>query len=310
MFLCVLDFATKIIDKAYNSLLSPSFRVKSERAILAVAIASYIVHLIVILLVNQKIISIESSFFSSPIAAIYTPFSFILIYEVYLLIFFLPKSISYYIGKQYEIIMLIVIRKIFKDISNIELSSDWFKIESDLQFTYDVLTSLILFFLIFLFYKNIINKKEQESEDTIVPKIRSIKKFISFKKILAVLLVPVLVILSIYTISNWSMLMLSDYQFGLYEFKNINNIFFDEFFTILIIVDVLLLLSSLFYSDKFYKIIRNSGFVISTILIKTSFSAEGLVSNALIIGSVLFGLLILVIHNFYEKNTAYFSRKY
>lgn len=310
MFLCVLNFATKIIDKAYNSLLSPSFRVKSERAILAVAIASYIVHLIVILLVNQKIISIESSFFSSPIAAIYTPFSFILIYEVYLLIFFLPKSISYYIGKQYEIIMLIVIRKIFKDISNIELSSDWFKIESDLQFTYDVLTSLILFFLIFLFYKNIINKKEQESEDTVVPKIRSIKKFISFKKILAVLLVPVLVILSIYTISNWSMLMLSDYQFGLYEFKNINNIFFDEFFTILIIVDVLLLLSSLFYSDKFYKIIRNSGFVISTILIKTSFSAEGLVSNALIIGSVLFGLLILVIHNFYEKNAAYFSRKY
>ena len=48
----------------------------------------------------------------------------------------------------------------------------------------------------------------------------------------------------------------------------------------------------------------------NTILIKTSFSAEGLVSNALIIGSVLFGLLILVIHNFYEKNTAYFSRKY
>ena len=77
--------------------------------------------------------------------------------------------------------MLIVIRKIFKDISNIELSSDWFKIESDLQFTYDVLTSLILFFLIFLFYKNIINKKEQESEDTIVPKIRSIKKFISYQ---------------------------------------------------------------------------------------------------------------------------------
>ena len=41
---------------------------------------------------------------ADPIAAIYTPFSFILIYEVYLLIFFLPASITQYIAKQYEII--------------------------------------------------------------------------------------------------------------------------------------------------------------------------------------------------------------
>ena len=32
-----------------------------------------------------------------------------------------------------------------KDISNIELSSQWFYIRSDLEFTYDVITSLILF---------------------------------------------------------------------------------------------------------------------------------------------------------------------
>ena len=70
----------------------------------------------------------------------------------------------------------------------------------------------------------------------------------------------------------------------------------------LIIVDVLLLLFSFFYSDKFSKIIRNSGFVISTILIKISFLADGLLNNALIISAVLFGLLILIVHNLYEKN--------
>lgn len=87
------------------------------------------------------------------------------------------------------------------------------------------------------------------------------------------------------------------------EFKKINNIFFDEFFSILIIVDVLLLLFSFFYSDKFHKIIRNSGFVISTILIKVSFLSEGIVNNVLIISAVLFGYIILIIHNLYEKET-------
>jgi hypothetical protein len=86
------------------------------------------------------------------------------------------------------------------------------------------------------------------------------------------------------------------------EFKKINNIFFDEFFSVLIIVDVLLLLFSFFYSDKFHKIIRNSGFVISTILIKVSFLADGIVNNILIISAVLFGYIILIIHNLYEED--------
>ena len=41
--------------------------------------------------------------------------------------------------------------------------------------------------------------------------------------------------------------------------------------------------------------------MISTILIKVSISVEGIVDNALIIGAVLFGLLMLLIHNRYEK---------
>ena len=100
----------------------------------------------------------------------------------------------------------------------------------------------------------------------------------------------------------WVNTTISDYGSGIVAFKNINNIFFDEFFTVLIIVDVLLLLSSFFYSDTFHKIIRNSGFVISTILIKISFSTEGIVNNALIISAVLFGFLILLIYNKFENN--------
>ena len=85
------------------------------------------------------------------------------------------------------------------------------------------------------------------------------------------------------------------------SFKDINNIFFDEFFTLLIVVDVILLLASFYYTDKFHKVIRNSGFIISTILIRLSFSVTGLLNIGLIIGAIVFGLLILMIHNKFEE---------
>ena len=285
-------------NKVFDKLLSLKVKEQSERVILSIAIVSYLIHLILILLASYDIIQIDSKLLKNPIAAIYTPFSFILVYEVYLLIFFLPKSISFYIGKQYEIITLIVIRRIFKDIANLELNSKWFQSKSDLQFTYDTLTSLVLFLLIYFFYQNIAKRDDSIIES----QKRNIERFINLKKTIAILLVHLLIGIAVYTFIMWVNTTISDYGSGIVAFKNINNIFFDEFFTVLIIVDVLLLLSSFFYSDTFHKIIRNSGFVISTILIKISFSTEGIVNNALIISAVLFGFLILLIYNKFENN--------
>ncbi|MFT4751820.1 MAG: hypothetical protein ACI819_002274 [Neolewinella sp.] len=293
--------AKQFITVSFNALLSPRAKERIEKVTLTIAICSYLIHMLLILLNVQGVITLNDSFFTNPIAAIYTPFSFILLYEVYLLLYFLPKSITVYIGKQYEIITLIVIRRIFKDMAYVELTSDWFQDKYDLQFTLDVLTSLILFFLIFLFYKNL-KKADHTSTKKPIGKGLSIKRFILLKKALATVLVPVLLFLAVYALVHWGMTTMSDYQNGIMEFKKINNIFFSDFFSVLIIVDVLLLLFSFFYSDKFHKIIRNSGFVLSTILIKVSFLSTGIVNNLLIIGAVLFGYLILLIHDLYEKD--------
>jgi NADH:ubiquinone oxidoreductase subunit 4 (subunit M) len=72
----------------------------------------------------------------------------------------------------------------------------------------------------------------------------------------------------------------------------------------LIVVDVILLLFSFFHTDEFHKIIRNSGFIISTILIRMSFSVDGLLNTLLITSAIVFGLIILVIYNQYEKHLA------
>jgi hypothetical protein len=289
----------KLLIKLYQIFLSEYAKKRIEKIILYVALVGFFIHLILIYLSKFSVVNfhLESELFKNPISAIYTPFSFILIYEVYLLIYYLPKSFTTYITKQYEIITLIIIRKLFKDLSAIELTSDWFDIKGDLQFTYDILASIILFYLIFQFERQGMWKSKLQNENK--PKI---ERFILRKKIIAVILVPTFFIMALVTLFTWT----SDLTFAsnkLPSFETINNLFFDEFFTVLILVDVVLLLISFFYTDKFHKIIRNSGFVVSTILIRMSFGVSGLISTILIVVAVLFGLAILTIHNKYEKNT-------
>jgi len=288
-----------ILPLLFDHLLSETTREKAEKTILSIALLSFFIHLAIIYLVKLDFIQLtsDSELLKNPISAIYTPFSFILIYEVYLLIYYLPKSFTTYIIKQYEIITLIVIRKLFKDLSALELSSNWFEIKGDLQFTYDIVASLLLFYLIFLFQKQGQLKFAQPEAGKPI-----IERFVAKKKLIAVILVPLFFGIALYTLIIWC-LGISATSNELPPFESINNIFFDQFFTILILVDVVLLLLSFFYTDQFHKIIRNSGFIISTILLRMSFGVSGLISTILIVSAVLFGLAIISIHNKYEKNT-------
>ena len=283
----------------FKKLLSDKTRTTTEKIILNIALFSFFIHLLIIYLLKFDVIEFNSDteLLNNPISAIYTPFSFILIYEVYLLIYYLPKSFTTYITKQYEIITLIIIRKLFKDLSSLELSSNWFEIKGDLQFTYDLIASLLLFLFIYLFQKQ--GKKKVKQQLNLKP---DIEKLVKKKRLIAVILVPLFLFMALDTLFKWSNGMsITTNEFP--SLESINNLFFDQFFTVLILVDVVLLLISFFYTDQFHKIIRNSGFIISTILIRMSFGVIGLTNTILILVAVLFGLAILSIHNKYEKNS-------
>lgn len=183
--------------------------------------------------------------------------------------------------------------------SNLKLTDDWFNVTSDVIFMYDLLAVIILFYLIYKFYKlNNDNNSFHKINDTISSKT---VKFIGIKKTIATFLVPVLLVLSFYSLGDWIYKSFFSISKLVYDFKDVNKIFFDDFFTILILVDVFLLLFSFLHSDKFSRVIRNSGFIISTIMIKISFGTEGIINVILIVMSVIFGIIILAIHNKYEK---------
>lgn len=289
-----------IVNFFFEFFLSEKTKKKCEKIIVYVAIISFIAHLLVIALVNLNIVEINdpSKLLVNPIAAIYTPFSFIIVYEVYLLIYYLPKSTSVYIGKQYEIISLIIIRRIFKDLSNIELTTDWFSVKNDIQFTYDILAIVILFYMIYYFYKLV----KVNTNATVESEKSEIIGFINLKKVVAVCLIPILFAMSVFSLSHWIYENFFSISKLIKELKDINNVFFENFFTVLILVDVLILIYSFLYSDKFNKVIRNSGFIISTVLIKISFSTTGLINTILIVVAVLFGVVIFKIHNLYNKD--------
>jgi hypothetical protein len=292
----LLLFMQNFEQKMFQFFLGEKTKQKIEKSILYISIVSFLIHLILIYLVKFEIVRFEDGYglFTNPITAIYTPFSFILLYEIYLLVYYLPRSITTYISKQYEIITLIIIRRIFKDISNLNLSESLFTNEVNVKIFIDLGASLVLFLLIYLFRKNTLLPKTNSTGD-------NIEKFIRIKRWMSSLLIPTLILLGLFNFIPW-VSSLYDANFGYLPMSSVNNIFFDEFFQLLIIVDVMLLIFSFFNSDLFHKIMRNSGFIISTILIRVSFLTEGLTNVILIISSLIFGLLILLIYNECEKN--------
>jgi hypothetical protein len=282
------------IENLHNNVFSKKNVELFEKNIMLLAVVGFIIHLLLIFIENYYTLDIFSSrtnLSSNPISALYTPFTFILVYEAFLLIYYLPRSFTTSVAKEYEIISLVLIRKIFKDIPEISLEPDQILNENNLQLMYDLLAVIIIFYLIYLFKKTWVNTPKRKTN-------KNLEKFINYKKLLSILLVPTLLILCFINFYEWFIQVFISQSYT----DNLNGVFFIDFFTILILVDVFILLISFQYTERYSQLIRNTGFIISTILLRLSFSAEGLYSILLLILGVVFGLVILRIYKLAEEN--------
>ena len=277
----------------FGTVFADTVRKKVENLILILAGFGFIIHLLLIFLKELDLITVtelNQELLNDPISAIYTPFSLILVYEVYLLLFYLPRSFTSCISKQFEIISLIVIRKIFKDIPLMDLNDNWIFSEHNIELVVDLLGFLILFFLIYLFNKDTKKLPKKNITDP------SLIRFISSKKIVSLSLLIVMSFMALNTLFEW--------VFNIYSNQTITQIdglFFNKFFTLLILADVIILLISFRYTEEYSKLIRNTGFIISTILIRLSFSSSGYLTMILILTGVSFAYLILKIYNSIEN---------
>lgn len=269
---------------------------KIETIVVIFALTGFIVHLILIFLNNSGYLPhpVFDEFPSNYIYAIYTPFSFLLIYEVFLFLIYIPKSFTKSIGKQYEIISLIVLRRIFKHISHINMENLSLNNPNNTEMLLDMAGILIIFLLIAVFYH--LKKKQPTSEGC-----TNIKNFVAVKRIISLMLVPVLLSLAIFSFGHWFSEVYHYSEGNRHIIPDINHVFYDTFFSILIYVDVFILIISFLYTHYYSQLVRNSGFIISTVLIRLSFTAPYLANIVLIVASVMFGVLVLLIYNFFVK---------
>ena len=277
----------------FQTAFAGSVRKKVENIILILASFGFIIHLFLIFLKELNLIvvnDLNQELLKDPISAIYTPFSLILVYEVYLLLFYLPRSFTSCISKQFEIISLIVIREIFRDIPLMDLNDNLILSEHNVELIIDLLGFLILFLLIYLFNKDTQKLPKKNVTDP------SLIRFISSKKIVSLILLIVMSFMALNTLFDWFSNIYSNQTI-----TQIDGLFFNKFFTLLILADVIILLISFRYTEEYSKLIRNTGFIISTILIRLSFSSTGYLTMILILTGVSFAYLILRIYNAIES---------
>jgi hypothetical protein len=284
----------------YDRLNSQQSLRKLERLSVTIAVVGFFIHLLMI--AWNKNLPIYFPFLGSLIsknylAAIYTPFSVLLYYEVYILIVAIPKSLTKAVGKQFEIIALVVIRDVFKDLAY--LGDNTFDLEN-IEILYpvfiDMTGGLAMFLLVGVFYH--LNPDRAGKPDN-----PELKRFVQLKKGIALFLVTILLILSGYQLTEWIQYIAQAEDIA--EAKRQGSSFFTQLFTVMIFADILILIVSFLYSDSFELTFRNAGYVISTLLIRFGLSVEKPYDMLFFLTSFIFGVLVLLIYRYF----VYFQRK-
>jgi hypothetical protein len=259
-----------------------------ELLILRFAVLAFLIHLFIIFLGNNFLYfkSLEHSY----LKAIYTPFSFILFYEVFLLVIIIPKSISEFIGKQFEVITLITLRSFFHDIAELDLKN-LIDINNPefISLLYDLIASLIMLSLTILYYKIYQNNRKSEI-------VNELTNFINIKKLVSLSMILILLLLSISSLYIWGAAMVEALKLN-QNYPNPNTVFYADFFSIMIFVDVLLLIISFIYHFSFFTIFRNASFIITTILIRMSLTIEKPMNYIVILIGFLFSIITFYLYS-------------
>jgi hypothetical protein len=240
----------------------------------------------------------------SPLHAVYTPFSVILFYEVVLLVFALAASHTGEIAKQYQIVSLIVVRRVFKDIGSFSELENWLaEPEAVKAVLLDMAGALLMFMIVtgFTFLRDVTPKMKIH---------RDLQGFIQLKKGVALLLLVVLVALAAINLCSWLGLTGGLPPALAARPVDVDLFFFPRFFEFMIFTDVFLLIVSLAYYERYEYVFRNAGFVISTVLLRVSLSTPKPYDLLLALTAMLYGVAVLGVFACYSAMSKRFEEQH
>src|ERR1700693_2742358 len=193
------SFRTSLAS-AFDRVYSDERREWLDHAVVNVSIAGFLVHLLLVFLSRtlHNATPLIAAVGTNYLAAIYTPFSFILFYEVLMLIAALPQSTTQSIAKQYEIVSLIFIRRFFKDIAELDDIGKITQFTPGIRTVFlDVGAGLVMFLLVTVFLHAGLKRTPPDARPQLSGEL---KKFISRKKSIALGLTILLVSLPVHNL--------------------------------------------------------------------------------------------------------------
>ena len=210
----------------------------------------------------------------SPFFAVEIAFTILLIFEVLGLIFLFPKSVADSIGKQFEIISLLLLRDAFKEFGHYMGDLNW---EPELllellPMVADGFGAVLIFGMTALFYRSQKHQKITQSN-------AEQSEFIAVKKVISLYLTLIFILLGVVDVTR-------ALDTGVVLFS------IQSFYTLLIFTDIFILIFSLRYSSKYYNLFRYSSFALATLFLRLTISAPAYynVLLAVIAGGLVLGV--------------------
>lgn len=210
--------------------------------------------------------------------AVTQTFTLVLVLEVVELVFSLPRSTSRSVGKQFEILALILLRNAFKELTHLP-------VPIDLTGHTDVIIRLALdgggalaVFVLLGAYKY----AQRCAPRHWAPEI--LAKFITAKKLVALLVLFAFAFMGVW--DAW-LLLSGEPTFDI----------FHDFYTLLVFTDILIVLIAQRYMPEFHAIFRNSGFALSTLFIRMALTADHIYSVIMGVGAMVFAVALTYASN-------------
>lgn len=239
----------------------------------------FFVGIVVSMLSHYKIIPLRiGKFFAIELA-----FSILLLSEIFDLVFILTHSVADSVGKQFEIVSLILLRNSFKELGHLPDGIKWdhSTLLELMPLIADAFGAVIIFLITVLFYRA---QRHVQITNNAIEK----SNFFLQKKLIASLLLIIFLSLTIF-------------MFIIFILQgHIINIF-NSYYTALIFSDILILIISLRYSNLYIHLFRYSSFALATVIIRISLSAPKYYNVLLSIAAGLFVLLVSNIYNTLNK---------
>lgn len=224
---------------------------KNQKMIGAALVLVYLLTLLIVFIHKNTgfLAGWKTAVFDNYFSAISLAFIFLLIVEILSLVFVLSQSVTRSLIKQFEILSLILLRDAFKEFGDLEELVSWHSLNDPI---FHILTDAFGAVLIFLIIAFITRIKKNEM---ITKNEKEQSSFINMKKIIALSLIAVFIVLGITELIRS-------------QFFGLPGHFFYHFYTALIFSDILIVLISLRYNYSYLVLFRNSGFALATVLIR------------------------------------------